>query len=80
MAGVVNRLKRAQGQLSGVLDMIEAGRDVESVLQQLKAVTRALDRAAYVALVTELTSTIPPEAGIATEDLERAERLFLTLR
>lgn len=80
MAGVVNRLKRAQGQLSGVLDMIEAGRDVESVLQQLKAVTRALDRAAYVALVTELTSTIPPEAGIPAEELERAERLFLTLR
>ncbi len=80
MNGAVNRLKRAQGQLSGILEMIDTGRDTEAILQQLKAVTKALDRAAYVVLVADLKGSIPGEAGIPSEELARAERLFLSLR
>ena len=35
MAPVVNRLKRAQGQLGGVIRLIEEGRDCQSVVTQL---------------------------------------------
>ena len=45
MPPVVNRVKRAQGQLAGVLRMIEEDRALDDVLNQLKAVTRALERA-----------------------------------
>ena len=44
---VVNRIKRAQGQLSGVLRMLEEGRDLQEIVNQLKAVSRALDRAGF---------------------------------
>ena len=47
MAPVVNRLRRAQGQLGGVLAMIDDGRECEDVVTQLAAVSKAIDRAAY---------------------------------
>jgi DNA-binding FrmR family transcriptional regulator len=76
---VVNRLKRAQGQLSGVLRMIEEGREVEQVVHQLKAVSSAIDRAGFAILVVELRSAI--EAGGADSDahIARLEKLFLSM-
>ena len=47
MAPVLNRLRRAQGQLAGVIAMIEDGRDCADVVTQLAAVSRALDRAGF---------------------------------
>ncbi len=44
--GVVKRLRRAQGQIGGVIRMIEEGRDCADVLTQLAAASRALDRSA----------------------------------
>jgi DNA-binding FrmR family transcriptional regulator len=35
MTPVINRIKRAQGQLAGVLRMMEEGRDCEDVVTQL---------------------------------------------
>src|SRR5665647_3493813 len=48
MGAVVNRLRRAQGQIGGVLRMIEEGRDCKDIVTQLAAVNRALDRAQAV--------------------------------
>ena len=42
---MLNRLRRAHGQLAGVIAMIENGRDCQEVVTQLAAVSRALDRA-----------------------------------
>ena len=42
---LVNRLKRAEGQMRGVQRMIEDGRDCEAILQQLTAVRSALHTA-----------------------------------
>ena len=46
-AAVLNRLRRAQGQLAGVMAMIEADRPCGDVVVQLAAVSRALNRAAF---------------------------------
>ncbi|GLW99044.1 metal-sensitive transcriptional regulator [Microtetraspora sp. NBRC 16547] len=43
----VTRLRRAHGQLAGVIGMIEAGEDCAKVLTQLAAVSKALDRAGF---------------------------------
>jgi len=43
IAAVLNRLRRAQGQLAGVISMIEQGRECKDVVTQLAAVSRALD-------------------------------------
>ncbi|HAP15276.1 MAG TPA: hypothetical protein DCZ00_05105 [Lactococcus sp.] len=40
---IKNRLKRADGQLQGVLSMVEEGKDCEAVVTQLKAVRSSLD-------------------------------------
>lgn len=42
---LLNRLRRAEGQMRGVQRMIEQGRDCESILQQLTAVRSALHTA-----------------------------------
>ncbi len=42
---LVNRLKRAEGQMRGVQRMIEEERDCEAILQQLTAVRSALHTA-----------------------------------
>ena len=75
---VVNRIKRAQGQLSGVLRMLEEGRDLQEIVNQLKAVSRALDRAGFAIIAGELRETAR-EGAVTEEDLDRIERFFLSL-
>lgn len=78
LKSVTNRLKRAQGQLSGVLRMLEEERDCADVVTQLAAVSRALDKAGFAIIAAGLEHCI-----IAGEDgqLDRAklERVFLSL-
>ena len=76
---VVNRLKRAQGQLSGVLRMIEDGRDVEQIVHQLKAVSSAIDRAGFAILVVQLREAVEEVGDDAEAHVARLERLFLSL-
>jgi DNA-binding FrmR family transcriptional regulator len=45
-AEVTNRLKRARGQIDGVLAMIEADRSCNDIVTQLAAASSAIDRAA----------------------------------
>lgn len=41
---VVNRLKRIEGQIKGILRMIEEGKDCKEVVTQLSASRSAIDR------------------------------------
>ena len=54
MASVIRRLRRAQGQIGGVIKMIEEGRDCADVVTQLAAASRALDRAGFKIIATGL--------------------------
>ena len=75
---VVNRIKRAQGQLNGVLRMLEEGRDTQEVVNQLKAVSRALDRAGFAIIAAELREAAT-QGTVSDEDLAQLERFFLSL-
>ena len=75
---VINRIKRAQGQLAGVLRMLEEGRDLEEVVNQLKAVSRALDRAGFAILAAELRRHVAGGA-VSDDDLDQLEKFFLSL-
>ncbi|MFC3686385.1 metal-sensitive transcriptional regulator [Hydrogenophaga luteola] len=44
---VVNRLKRIEGQVRGLIDMVESGRSCEDVAQQMSAARKAMDKAFY---------------------------------
>ncbi len=81
---VVNRLRRAEGQIAGVIRMIEEGRDCEDVVTQLAAASRALDRAGFAVIATGLQHCLTdPDAaaddGGREEMRARLEKLFLSL-
>jgi DNA-binding FrmR family transcriptional regulator len=80
-SAVTTRLRRARGQLDGVLAMIEAGRDCEEIVTQLSAASKAVDRAAFTIVSCGLTACI--EADLRGEappmDRSRLEKLFLSL-
>ena len=74
-----NRLKRAQGQLTGVVRMLEEGRDCEDVVTQLAAVNRALDRAGFAIVAAGLRECLTQEGGADSLDTQKMEKLFLSL-
>jgi DNA-binding FrmR family transcriptional regulator len=78
VGSVVNRLKRAQGQLAGVLRMLEEGRDCADIVTQLAAVSRALDKAGFALMASGLEQCI--RAGDDGKiDREKLEKVFLSL-
>jgi len=77
MAPVVNRIKRARGQLDGVVRMLEEGRPCEDVVTQLAAVSKALDRAGFAVIASGLRQCVG--ADDSELDVKRLERLFLSL-
>lgn len=80
---VVKRLRRAEGQIRGVIAMLEAGRDCSEIVTQLAAVSRALDRAGFKIIAAGLRQCVMTpddgEGGGERLDIERLEKLFLSL-
>ncbi|WP_236242265.1 metal-sensitive transcriptional regulator [Streptomyces sp. CC228A] len=85
LKAVLNRLRRAQGQIAGVIRMIEEGRDCEDVVTQLAAASRALDRAGFAIIATGLEQCVADigsgrKNGEGSEEMRaRLEKLFLSL-
>jgi DNA-binding FrmR family transcriptional regulator len=80
-ASVTARLRKARGQIDGVLAMIEAGRSCEDIVTQLSAASKAVDRAAFTIVSCGLTQCIEAEAAGKPAPMDRAklEKLFLSL-
>ncbi len=78
---VLRRLHRADGQLRGVMAMVESRRDCLEVLTQLVAVSHAVNGAGFVILAGGLQKCC--DARRAGEDqsgtVARLEKLFLSL-
>jgi DNA-binding FrmR family transcriptional regulator len=80
LADVVRRLNRVQGQIGGVVRMIEEGRDCAAVVTQLAAASRALDRAGFKIISTGLRQCLDQDdQGVREIDEAALERLFLSL-
>ncbi|MGP9490099.1 metal-sensitive transcriptional regulator [Glutamicibacter sp. AOP5-A2-7] len=73
----INRLKRAQGQLNAVIRMMEEGSDCRSVVTQLSAASKAIDRAGFSIIATGLEQCLKSENP--TSDKADLEKLFLSL-
>jgi len=73
---VVNRLRRAEGQLAAVRRAVEEGRDCEQVIIQLAAVSRALDKAGFAIIATSMKQCLSDDD---TLDVAKLEKLFLSL-
>lgn len=74
---VLNRLRRAEGQLAAVIRQVEDDANCRTSIQQLAAVSKALDRAGFLMISSALRECLSdPDGEIQPEELEK---LFLSL-
>lgn len=78
---IINRLRRAQGQLAAVIAMVESGRDCRDVVTQLSAVSSALDKAGFAIIATAMRDCLNEDETDAEgkPKVEDLEKLFLSL-
>lgn len=78
---VVNRLRRIQGQVAGIVTMIEDGRDCNEIMVQVAAVSRAIDRAGFKIISAELQACAAANqrGDEPPMSMDQLEKLFLTL-
>ncbi|AIQ28940.1 cytoplasmic protein [Paenibacillus sp. FSL P4-0081] len=58
---IINRLKRIEGQVRGVLSMLEEGKDCREIVTQLTAIRTAVDRTAGAVIGDNLEHCIQEE-------------------
>jgi DNA-binding FrmR family transcriptional regulator len=80
---LVRRLRRVEGQIGGLVRMLESGRECADVVTQLAAASRALDRVGFLLVAGELRACMTSD-GAAVDPAQAAkasalEKLFLTL-
>lgn len=78
---ISNRLKRARGQLDGVISAAERGEPCRDVVTQLAAVIHALNRAGFLMVSNAMENCIADPEGAEEEGLttDELEKIFLTL-
>ncbi|UPO78167.1 MULTISPECIES: metal-sensitive transcriptional regulator [Arthrobacter] len=76
-APIINRLKRAQGQLAAVTRMLEEGRDCKDIVTQLSAVSKAIDRAGFAIIASGLEQCLTSDDPAL--DRKEMEKLFMSL-
>lgn len=79
LEGVLKRLRRAQGQIGGIIRMIEEGRDCKEIVTQLAAVSKALDRAGFAVIAAGLRQCLTDDPDGKGVDTSSLEKLFLSL-
>ena len=81
VADLTRRLRRAEGQVRGVQQMLAEGRDCRDIVTQLSAVTKALDQVGFVLVAAGLTWCLsdPERAAAEGYELEDVKKMFLKL-
>jgi DNA-binding FrmR family transcriptional regulator len=78
---VIKRLRWVEGQIGGIIRMLEQRRDCSDIVNQLAAASRALDRAGFRLLATGMRQCMTPAVagGEPPMRIEDMEKLFLSL-
>lgn len=77
LESVKKRLSRAQGQLGGIIKMVDEGRDCTDILMQLAAAQAAVSKAAFSLIASGIANCGTDDKGIA--DRAKLEKAFLSL-
>jgi len=78
---VLNRLKRARGQLDAVIEAVNADADCRSVVTQIAAVGSAIERAGFVIVASGMKHCVTAENQTPdSHSIEEMEKLFMMLR
>ncbi|WP_394768848.1 metal-sensitive transcriptional regulator [Lacisediminihabitans sp.] len=76
---ILNRLRRAQGQLAGVIAAVESGGSCKDVVTQLAAVSSALDKAGFAIVSSAMRQCLTEDGAENSLTVDELEKLFLTL-
>ena len=79
IADLRKRLRRAEGQIGGVVRMIDEGRSCQDIVTQLAAVSKAIDKAAFTLIATGLRECLVNGDVNADEVSTQLQKLFLTM-
>jgi len=70
---VINRLKRIEGQVRGLIEMVQSGRPCEDVAQQMSASRKAMDKAFYRMMACSVMEAVA-DSQSEDETLREVER------
>jgi DNA-binding FrmR family transcriptional regulator len=75
---VINRLRRIEGQVRGVVEMIQENRSCEDVALQMSAVRKAMDKAFYRMMACTMIEAVSEaeDEQQAMDEIEKATRLL----
>lgn len=81
IADLRRRLRRVEGQVRGIEQMLANGRDCRDIVTQMSAVIRALEQAGFVLVAAGLTWCLEHPQRSAAEGYELADiqKMFLKL-
>ena len=79
MAAIMVRIKRAQGQLGGIVRMLEEGRNCDEIVTQMSAVSKAVHTAAFTLISASLEECILEGRSDQKAVSEKLQKLFLSL-
>ncbi len=75
----MTRVKRAQGQLGGIVKMLEEGRSCDEIVTQMSAVSKAVHTAAFTLISASLEECIIEGRSDQKAVSEKLQKLFLSL-
>ena len=78
---ILKRLRRVEGQIRGIQQMLLDGRECRDVVTQISAASKALDQAGFKLVASGLTYCLnnPEKASEEGYDLDVVQRMFLKL-
>lgn len=80
-ADLQRRLRRVEGQVRGIQQMLDAGRDCRDLVTQISAASKALEQTGFLLVAAGLRYCMADPEGSSAEgyDLESVQKMFLRL-
>jgi DNA-binding FrmR family transcriptional regulator len=81
LADVTRRLRRVEGQLRGIQQMLADGRDCRDVVTQMSAASKALDQAGFLLVASGLSWCLahPEESAAEGYSIDDVQKMFMKL-
>ena len=81
VADLTRRLRRVEGQVRGIQQMLADGRDCREIVTQLSAATKALEQSGFLLVAAGLTWCLEDPVRSAAEGYELADvqKMFMKL-
>jgi len=80
-ADLQKRLRRIEGQVRGIQNMLDEERECRDIVTQIAAVTKAMEQVGFKMLASGLANCLqnPSEAADSGYSVEEVEKMFLKL-